>query len=459
MADNLESDGLHTSCIPTARSQLLDSEMPPLHCSAHNAAAKFTLAAHAHALAYTLSLLPAGRPLMSSPSWSSRRPEARLLVNSQVRKSPYWALTQEAGCHRYSVLSNTYHPRGYFSAADGGLLGEHEHARRGVALWDETPDRQIAIRGRDALAFADYLATRDVWSRLSIGRACYTLVCDQTGGIIGDPVILRVGEDELWLSGNLELLYFVKGVRAHSGCDVSVSALDIAPIHLHGPTSSELLAYWVDKALIQRKVLDLDRFQLCHTYFDDVPITIMRMELLGAATYEFYPWDSSINGPNLWRKLLNEGAQFGLRVTAPPNIRRVEAGIRFYHSEMSLDTNPFEVGLDWLVQFSRCDFLGRDALEHIHHQGVSRKLTGIEFGGPAVTSFNEGPWPVCVAETSSAAGMVTFACWSPDRNSNIGYAFLPVAHAYAGNTITIRPSDSTSREATVTSIPFLDTPA
>lgn len=382
-------------------------------------------------------------------------PESRLLIHGQIRKSPYWNLTNQAGCHTYTVLSNTYHPRAYVEHANGGLLREHEHACRAAALWDETPDRPIAIRGRDALEFTDHLVTRDLRRRLPVGRACYALVCDPFGGIMGDPVILRIGHDELWMSGNVELFHFAKGVRAHSNHEVSIEELDVAPIHLHGPHVPALIRRLVDRGYLGEQVLDLARFEFCKTHFNSAPTMVMRMQLVDSPTYEFYPLASSTEGPRVWEGLVDEGAPYGLRVTSPPNIRRIEAGIRFYRSELTPSTNPFEVGLGWQVQFGDRPFIGREALEHIRRIGISRRLVGIRYSGPPVTWYNSDAWPVFVRGGSESLGSVTSTFWSPACSANIGYALLPLEYTEAGTALTVFRPDAEPAPANVTSIPFV----
>ena len=129
----------------------------------------------------------------------SGRTPAELLISTRVRKSPYWHLSHEAGCWRATVYNRIYHPRGYVRPEDGGAAAEHEALTRDVTVWNVAVERQIRVRGPDAERFTDYVITRDA-TRIEPMHAKYVIVCNEKGGILNDPVLLRLSEHEFWFS-------------------------------------------------------------------------------------------------------------------------------------------------------------------------------------------------------------------------------------------------------------------
>src|SRR5680860_774239 len=124
---------------------------------------------------------------------------ARIAISTRIRKSPYWHLSQRHGCYAYEVYNHMYHPRAYVKPEDGGLLKEYEYLTNDVTLWNVAVERQIQIKGPDALAFANLLVTRDLTDKCKVNQARYVILCNEHGGI-NNPVLLRVAEDEIWLS-------------------------------------------------------------------------------------------------------------------------------------------------------------------------------------------------------------------------------------------------------------------
>ena len=151
---------------------------------------------------------------------------------------------------------------------------------------------------------------------------------------------------------------------------------------------------------------------------------------------------------------MNAGKPHGIAPTGPSDIRRVEAGILNYGADMTLENNPYEVGLGWLVDFDQdADFIGKDALKRIKAEGVSRKLVGIEISGAPI-DFNMTKWPALAGD--EPVGLVTSALFSPRLKKNIGYAMVPIDEARRGNTFAIRTGNGDEREATVVKKPFVD---
>ncbi|CAI8007840.1 Dimethylsulfonioproprionate demethylase DmdA [Geodia barretti] len=135
-----------------------------------------------------------------------------------------------------------YHPRAYIKPEDGGLLKEYKYLTEHVSMWDVAVERQIQVKGPDAAEFVNYIITRDVHTMLPTMRARYVILCNQYGGVINDPVLLRVAEDEFWFSiSDSDLLLWAQGVNHAGRFNVSINEIDVSPVQIQGPKSVDLM--------------------------------------------------------------------------------------------------------------------------------------------------------------------------------------------------------------------------
>ena len=150
---------------------------------------------------------------------------------------------------------------------------------------------------------------------------------------------------------------------------------------------------------------------------------------------------------------MEAGKPYNITPTGPSDIRRIEAGILNYGADMTLENNPYELDLDWLVDLKQgADFIGKDALKRIKQEGVKQKLVGIRIEGERI-EFNDTKWPVSV--DGDAVGKVTSAIYSP-RFGNIGYAWVPVALSALGTDLVVNHPEHGDMPATVVEKPFVD---
>ncbi len=135
----------------------------------------------------------------------------KVFIYPRVLKTPFYEAHKRAGCKAYSVYNHIYHPRYY-----DDMYKEYDKVVNAVTLWDVSVERQVEITGPDAFKFANYLTPRDL-SKCKIGQCRYVAICDEDGGIISDPVLLRLAENQFWLStSDVDLLLWAKGVAVNS---------------------------------------------------------------------------------------------------------------------------------------------------------------------------------------------------------------------------------------------------
>jgi glycine cleavage system aminomethyltransferase T len=350
----------------------------------------------------------------------------------------------------YSVYNHTYHPRHY-----GDPVQEYWQLLNGVTLWDVGVERQVEITGPDAFTLTNMLVARDL-AKCEVGQCKYVFVTAPDGGIINDPVLLRLGENHFWLSlADSDVLLWALGVAHGSGLDVTISEPDVGPVQVQGPKSTEVM---VD--LFGEDVLEVPYYFLRRYELDGMDVLVSRTGYTAELGYEIYLYDASRHGERLWDAVLEAGRPHELAVIGPCHIRRIEAGILAYGADMWLDTNPYEVGMgyDWMVDLEqKDDFVGKEALARIKADGAARKLAGVEIDGDSLGAYNDGSMPdfFPVHRGGERVGRVTSACHSPRLEKNIGYAMVPVEHAELGTELEVEIGDQT-RAAVVVGMPFID---
>ncbi len=362
---------------------------------------------------------------------------------ARLRRSPYFEATQRYGCRRYTVYNHMFLPTCY-----DDLQTEHQNLLEGVTVWDVSVERQTEITGPDAHAFTNLLTPRNL-DNCEVGQGRYVVITAEDGGIVNDPVLLRLGENHYWLAAaDSDLTLWAKGVAVGSDHDVEIREPDVSPMQIQGPKSKTVV-----QRLFGDQVLELPYYYFLETELDGIPVVVTRTGWSGEVGYEVYLRDGS-RGVDLWERVMEAGRDCGIRPTGPSDIRRIEAGILNYGIDMTLAENPYEVGLGWLVDLEPGnEFIGRAALERVKAEGPRRKLVGVEIEGEPL-DLNMVRWPASL--DGQPIGQVTSAVYSPRLERNIGYAMLPAEHAALGTRLTVAPEDGSERAATVVRKPFID---
>jgi glycine cleavage system aminomethyltransferase T len=355
-----------------------------------------------------------------------------------VRRSPYFPETERAGCTEYMVYNHMYMPIAYGRDPEVDYRAITEAA----TLWDVGAERQTELRGPDALRLADYLCTRDL-SDLATGRCRYTLVCDERGAIMSEPIVLRPWPAVVWIShGDVDLTLWAAAIAAHGGFDVAVGEPDVAPLQVQGPRSRDVLAAVTDG------VDGLESFGCRVTQVAGVDAVISRTGWSRELGYEIYPLASD-RALELWSALLAAGEPHGLLVTGPNLSRAVEQGITDTHYAVNSGINPFEAGAGRFVDLDAGDFVGRAALGEA--QGAVRRHTlglVVEDGTlPRMETF----WPV--RDEQGGAGIVRWAAHSYALGRDAAIALLDV-RVEAGQKVTI-DHEQGSTTATAAPLPLV----
>lgn len=362
---------------------------------------------------------------------------------ARLRRTPFFEATQRYGARGYTVYNHTLFP---ICFAD--LEEEYWHLINQVTLWDVAVERQVEITGPDAFEFTNRLTPRDL-SHCAVGQGKYVVITADDGGVVNDPVLLRLGENHFWLAlADSDVLLYARGAALNSGLNVTLTEPDVSPLQVQGPKAKEVV-----HTLFGDAVLGLKYYWFLETKLDGIPVVVTRTGWSGEIGYEIYLRDGS-RGDELWERIMDAGRPHQIHPTGPSDIRRVEAGILNWGADMTLEDNVYQAGLEWLIDEGKSgDYIGRDALRRIKQQGVTRKLVGIEIAGEPL-EFNTGKWPVSAA--GKPVGRVTSAIWSPRLKKNLGYAMLPSALTKPGSEVQVEVPGGASRAAKVVVKPFVD---
>jgi len=336
---------------------------------------------------------------------------------TQVRKSPYFDATVRWGAKGFSVYNHMYIPRDF-----GDPVQNFWNLVNDAILCDVAVERQVEITGPDAAQFVQLLTPRNL-SECAVGQCKYVLITDENGGVLNDPVLLRLAENHFWLSlADSDILMWAKGVAVNSGLDVNLGEPDVSPLQLQGPRSGDIA-----KAIFGERIDGLKYYWLEEFELNGIPLIISRTGWSSELGYEIYLRDGS-RGNELWDHIMKVGKPMGLVPGHTSTIRRIEGGMLSYQADMDYTVNPFELGLGRLVDLEmNADFIGKKALKKIKSDGIKRSQVGIEISCTPLKHPNTSYWPIMVG--SEEVGYITSAVYSPRLDKNIALAMMDVNHS------------------------------
>lgn len=362
-------------------------------------------------------------------------------IAQRTRQSPYYQATLRYGAKAFTVYNHMLMPLYYESPE-----ADYWQLVNNVTVWDVAVERQVEIRGADALRLVRLMTPRNL-GQLQIGQGKYVPIVAEDGGMINDPILLRFTDDRFWLSlADSDVLLYARGIAFGLGLDVQITEPDVSPLAIQGPRADDVVA-----ALLGDWVRNLRFFWFKEFNLDGIPLVVARSGWSKQGGVELYLQDGT-QGNRLWEMVMRAGRPYHIHPAAPSTIERIEGGLLSYGNDMTLANNPFEIGLGRYCDLAQpFDFIGKAALQHIQAAGVRQKLVGLFIEGERLPG-NEHHWPVTVA--SKAAGYVTSATYSPRLERNIAMAMLPIEQTEVGTAVTVHTPFG-NRSGTVTSLPFI----
>lgn len=352
-----------------------------------------------------------------------------LSPSRRLRRTPFSEGVEAAGVKAYTVYNHMLLPTVFASVEE-----DYHHLKAAVQVWDVACERQVEIRGPDAGRLVQMLTPRDLRGMLP-GQCYYVPIVDETGGMLNDPVAVKLAEDRWWISiADSDLLYWVKGLAYGYRLDVLVDEPDVSPLAVQGPQADALMARVFGDAVTRLRF-----FRFGHFDFQGRDMVIARSGYSKQGGFEIYVEGGDIGMP-LWNALMEAGRDLDVRAGCPNLIERVESGLLSYGNDMTDDNTPHECGLGRFCNTqSAIGCIGRDALLRVAQEGPVRQIRAIEIDGPRV-GICDRHWPV-TDSVGRVVGRVSSAAWSPDFNTNVAIGMVRMTHWEAGTELQVAAPD------------------
>lgn len=361
----------------------------------------------------------------------------QISLSRRLRRTPFSDGVEAAGVKAYTVYNHMLLPTVFHS-----LEEDYRHLKQAVQVWDVSCERQVEIRGPEAGKLVQMLTPRSL-KRMLPGQCYYVPIVDETGGMLNDPVAVKLAEDRWWISiADSDLLYWVKGIAYGYRLDVLVDEPDISPLAVQGPKAEDLMC-----AVFGEQIRSLRFFRFSLFSFHGRDLVIARSGYSKQGGFEIYVDGSDIGMP-LWHALMEAGKSMDVRAGCPNQIERIESGLLSYGNDMTDDNTPHECGLGRFCNTeSAIGCIGRDALLRVASEGPVKQVRAIAIDGPPVPACDRH-WPILVK--GKRVGRVSSAVWSPDFNTNVAIGMVKMTHWDPGTSMVVEtpagPRDAVIQE-------------
>ncbi len=356
---------------------------------------------------------------------------ALITPSRRLRRTPFSEGVEAAGVQAYTVYNRMLLPTMFRSVEE-----DYRHLKDAVQIWDVAAERQVELRGPDAGRLMQMLTPRDLRGMLP-GQCYYVPIVDETGGMLNDPVAVKLAEDRWWISiADSDLLLWVKGVANGYRLDVLVDEPDVSPLAVQGPKADDLMAQVFGDA-----VREIRFFRFGHFDFQGRDLVVARSGYSKQGGFEIYVEGGDIGMP-LWNALMEAGAPMDVRAGCPNGIERVEGGLLSYGNDMTDDNTPHECGLGKFCNTATAiGCIGRDALLRVAKEGPVQQIRPVEIDG--VVPSCDRPWPLMSGK--KRVGQVTSAANSPDFGVGVAIGMVRMTHWDEDTELTVMTPDGPLR--------------
>ena len=333
----------------------------------------------------------------------------------RLRGTPYTSRIEKQGVTAYTIYNHMLLP-----AAFGTLEDSYHHLKEHVQVWDVAAERQVEISGKDSAKLVQLMTCRDL-SKSKDGRCYYCPIIDDNGGLINDPVVLRLNENKWWVSlADSDVILFAKGLAIGNKFDVKIFEPDVDIMAVQGPKSFDLMEKVFGDKIVNLKFFGFDYFE-----FGGDKHLIARSGWSKQGGYEIYV-EHNDSGLKLYDHLFEIGKEFNIKPGCPNLIERIESGLLSYGNDMDNGDNPYECGFDKYINIdSDVDFLGKEKLKQIKSDGIKKKLMGVKFDTDKISLTGSLD---LTDQNNKKIGELRSACYSPHFKKVIGIAMMKKDH-------------------------------
>jgi glycine cleavage system T protein (aminomethyltransferase) len=372
-------------------------------------------------------------------------------------------LTKETAFHpRTSELTESFvEYRGFWLPHcfnNEGAIGEYWACREKAVIMDLSPLRKWEVLGPDAETLIQHAITRDA-RRLAVGQVVYTAMCNETGGMVDDATVFRLGDDNFRFIGGDEYDgIWLKDLGEKLGLKAFVkpSTDQLHNVAVQGPASRDIMRELIWTPPTQPSLDDLKWFRFLVGRiggYQGIPLVLSRTGYTGELGYEVFCHPD--DGPAVWDAIWQAGQPHGMKPLGLEalDMIRIEAGLIFAGYEFDDQVDPFEAGIGFTVKLdSEDDFVGKEALIE-RSQHPQRKLVGLELEGNEIAGHGDE-----VYVGRQRVGVVTSGTRSPTLRKNIALCRMSVLYSELGTAVEIGKLDGLQKRipAQVVGFPFYD---
>ena len=357
-----------------------------------------------------------------------------IVPSRRVRGTPFSALVESAGAKAFTVYNHMLLASYYES-----YEADYHHLKEHVQIWDVAVERQVSIKGPDALRLMRQISPRDL-DRMAEDQCYYMPICDDNGGILNDPVAIKIAKDHYWLSiSDGDLLQWVLGLAVAQGLNVEIEEPDVSPLAVQGPKADELMA-----RVFGDEVRGIRFFRYKRLPFLDTEFVIARSGWSKQGGFEIYV-EGGHYGLPLGNLLLEKGRDLNVRIGCPNLIERIEGGLLSYGSDIRRDNTPVEAGLARFCN-SSADYIGKTEIERQKKYGPKRQIRPLEIDGLGDLPHNGSGWDVF--NNDKKVGLIASSAWSPDFQVNVSIGMIDKSHWNEGTRLEVHTKQGV-RGATV----------
>ena len=373
----------------------------------------------------------------------------KLNMSRRIRRTPYTNKVEKLGVSDFTVVNHMLLPKGFRKTIEE----DYWHLNKDVQLWDVSCQRQVQIQGKDAFKLVQKLTPRPL-KNMETGKCFYIPMVDKDGGMINDPVLLKLDDDMFWISiADSDILLWASGIALGLGLDVKIKEPDVYPLAVQGPKSEDLLASVFGEDIRKLKFFNFRVFDFMGT-----KQIIARSGYSNQDGFEIYfksfdkYFDSVDIGEKLWDKIWKTGQKFNISPGCPNLIDRIEGGLMSYGNDFTKENNPFECNLQKYCNFSDHDFIGKEALNKIKKKKIKQKMCGVIFEGKPYKP--NGKLLKVLSPKKEIIGRITSGIFSPKYKKNIGLSMILKDYWRENQKIIVETFNGKLVNGVITTLPF-----
>ena len=369
----------------------------------------------------------------------------KLNFSRRIRRTPFTASVEKYGVTGFSVVNHTLLPKSFQNSIEDDYL----HLQKYAQIWDVGCQRQVEIKGKDALKLIELMTPRSI-SELKPGKCLYIPLTDENGGIINDPILIKISNEHYYLSvADSDVLLWARGLAIGFGLNVRIREPDVWPLAVQGPKAADVLAKVFGERIRSIKKFNFDYFSL-----EGSSQLIAKTGYSRIGGFEIYLSRPEL-GTFLWETILEAGKSDNIRPGSPNIIDRVEAGLLSYGNEMTVENTPLECNMDkFLDIYKEEDYIGKKVLLRQTKYGIKRRIKGVIYEGPQLPTISR-PLQVFDTDKKTIIGNLTSGAFSPHFKSNIGLGMIKEGYWDNNKKILVNIKDQEFREGLIKDLPLI----